>query len=263
MRVVRSSSPPPRSDTPELVPQSLPSPHLSRRKSSSSRLNLKLAYSKDSPASSPRSTASSLPQSDRSFTSSESSSYPLSQAVAKLDLAIDEFGPKDIGPKSSSYPSRMSIQYLFQSSLHSTPLSFHIVDKSMVTFPGSEPDVSSNPSPYKRGHRRSSASSPRQSSHSIMATPHPRLRSRSGSPPPVTHKSPPPPIPPIPSFLLSAAHKTTDEDGLQHIYISDMNFGYSISSSPPDNSSPAQPRHSSSPHTLTHVKIFAVHHGGS
>jgi len=236
MRVTRSASPPPRSTSPDLIPQSLPSPHLSKRKSSS-RLNLKLAYAKDSP---PRSTHS-LPESDH--LPRVSSACPLSEAVAKLDLAIDEFGTKDIGPKSSNHTS---------------------VDNSRVAFPRSEPDGSSNSSSsssssssHKRGHRRSLASSPRQSSHHALPPSHMRVRSRSGSPPPVAHKSPPPPLPPIPSFLLSAADKTVDEDGLQHIYISDMNFSYSISPSQ------KKPSPSQSHHALARVKFFAVHHDGS
>ncbi|KAF9782935.1 hypothetical protein BJ322DRAFT_183128 [Thelephora terrestris] len=77
------------------------------------------------------------------------------------------------------------------------------------TFTVSSPERSKMPTTHTRP-RRKSGPAPPQSQNSMH-----KLPRRSGSPPPPAHHhpTPPPPLPPLPSFLISAAHKSPNSYG--------------------------------------------------
>lgn len=71
-------------------------------------------------------------------------------------------------------------------------------------------DSPKTPTTPHRTRRKSSPTSP-----SLQNPDHRRLPRRSGSPPPPPphHPTPPPPLPPLPSFLVSAARKSSNSYG--------------------------------------------------
>ena len=125
-------------------------------------------------------------------------------------------------PSPRLRPSRSFMQL---NSISTTPLSTHkqfhltfdefgtdhrtshpnVTPSSTLTVPSAE--GSKMPATHTRP-RKKSGPSPPQSQNSMPH--HHKLPRRSGSPPPPVHHhpTPPPPLPPLPSFLASAAHKS-------------------------------------------------------